>query len=157
MIKPSAIDVREELTASLILYVPNDRYRTFDVNVQQPAWADPSRLRQVIRNLMTNAVRYGGSTIRLSATQDEGFTIICLADDGPDIPEEEQAGIFEPYVRSRSTPASPGSMGVGLAVTRKLSRLMGGDLVYCRRDRWSSFELTLPNFRSSSVAREIAF
>jgi signal transduction histidine kinase len=92
------------------------------------------------RNLMTNAVRYGGSTIRLSATQDEGLTIICLADDGPGIPEEEEAGIFEPYVRSRSTPASAGSMGVGLAVARKLSRLMGGDLVYRRRAGWSSFE-----------------
>jgi PAS domain S-box-containing protein len=156
VINPSAIDVREELTASLILYVPNDRDRTLDVNVQLPAWADPSRLRQVIRNLMTNAVRYGGSNIRLSATQDEHLTVICLADNGPGIPEEEQAGIFEPYVRSHSTPASPGSMGVGLAVARKLSRLMGGDLVYHRRDGWSSFELSLPNFPSPSAAREIA-
>lgn len=156
VINPTAIDVREELAASLILYVPNDRDRTLDVHVQQPAWADPSRLRQVIRNLMTNAVRYGGSSIRLSANQDDHFTVISLADNGPGIPEEEQAGIFEPYVRSRATPASPGSMGVGLAVARKLSRLMGGDLVFRRRDGWSSFELTLPNFPSTSVAREIA-
>ena len=76
--------------------------------------------------------------------QNSLFTTFTLWDDGTGVPPEDVNEIFQPYVRSRSGPALPGSMGLGLAVARKLSQLMGGDLVYERRGEWSVFEMTLP-------------
>ncbi|MGH9894979.1 MAG: sensor histidine kinase, partial [bacterium] len=140
--EPIAID--QELTDCLKLYLPGDREIELDLDSSQPVMADAMRLRQVLRNLLTNAVRYGGPNLRAVVKQNSLFTTLALCDDGAGIPPEDVNEIFRPYVRSSSGPALPGSMGLGLAVARKLSQLMGGDLVYERREQWSVFEMTLP-------------
>jgi signal transduction histidine kinase len=66
-----------------------------------------------------------------------------VVDDGPGVPPGEEEAIFQPYIRNRSDQALPGSIGLGLSVSRRLARLMGGDLVYSR-DHGSVFELSLP-------------
>jgi PAS domain S-box-containing protein len=143
-INPEPIDIEQELTACLKLYLPPDCSVERDFESSRPVTADPLRLRQVLRNLLTNAVRYGGPSLRAIVKQNTLFTTIALWDNGIGIPPEDVEEIFQPYVRSSTGPALPGSMGLGLAVARKLSQLMGGDLAYHRRDNWSVFEMTLP-------------
>jgi signal transduction histidine kinase len=143
-INPEPIDIEQELTACLKLYLPPDCSVERDFESSRPVTADPLRLRQVLRNLLTNAVRYGGPSLRAIVKQNTLFTTIALWDNGIGIPPEDVEEIFQPYVRSSTGPALPGSMGLGLAVARKLSQMMGGDLAYHRRDDWSVFEMTLP-------------
>lgn len=107
------------------------------------AWADPLRLRQILRNLLSNARRYGGDTVNIIVRGDTDRVVVSVADDGPGVPPEEEEEIFLPYTRSRTDEAMPGSIGLGLPVSRRLARLMGGDLVY-RFDGGSVFELSLP-------------
>lgn len=144
VINREPIEIDQELSACLKLYLPEDRETELDLYARQPVMADPLRLRQVFRNLLTNAARYGGPNLRVLVRQNSMFTTVGLWDNGTGIPPEDTDEIFQPYVRSSSGPELPGSMGLGLAVARKLSRLMGGDLVYERREEWSVFEMTLP-------------
>ena len=107
------------------------------------AWVDPLRLRQILRNLLSNARRYGGDTVTIRVRTDLDRVVVEVVDDGPGVPPGEEEAIFQPYIRNRSDQALPGSIGLGLSVSRRLARLMGGDLVY-RRDHGSVFELSLP-------------
>lgn len=105
--------------------------------------ADPRRTRQVIRNLVENAVRYGGDEImvRIDTGSEQVRLLVC--DSGEPIAADEVARIFEPFGTRQNT-NHPKSVGLGLSVGRKLARLMGGDLIYEHRDGWSRFVVTLP-------------
>jgi signal transduction histidine kinase/PAS domain-containing protein len=119
--------------------------RTIDV-VGGPGkvWADPSRTRQIIRNLLTNAVRYGGTEVTVEATELGERTMLSIRDNGPGLPEAEWERIFEPYERAHDTPTQPASIGLGLTVSRQLARLMDGDLTYESDGSSSVFKLVLP-------------
>lgn len=108
------------------------------------AWADPIRFRQVVRNLLTNAVRYGGDDVRLYVTPIEEGVEFVVADNGGGVNGETER-IFEPYVRAHENPTQPGSVGLGLAVSRSLARAMGGDLSYSRTGGWTRFTFTIPS------------
>jgi len=107
------------------------------------AVADPTRVRQIVRNLLTNAMRYGGSTITVSSGVRADEAYVRVHDDGPGIAENQHEQIFEPYESVHVAVGTPGSVGLGLTISRKLARLMGGDLVYRVADG-SVFELILP-------------
>ncbi len=113
------------------------------------AWADPVRFRQVIRNLLTNSFRYGGDRVRLELCSGEGESRVLVIDSGDGVPEADREAIFEPYRRAGDGSGPAGSIGLGLSVSRKLARLMGGDLTYRLHDGESAFELTLPARPSS--------
>jgi len=104
---------------------------------------DPARVRQILRNLLSNTDRYGGDHVAVRIGQD-GPASVSVCDDGPGIPPEERDRVFEPYERSSTRPHLPGAMGLGLTVSRNLARLMRGDLTYRYVDGWSVFTLTLP-------------
>ncbi len=106
------------------------------------AVADPTRVRQIVRNLLTNALRYGGPVIWVSAGVDDGRAFIRVHDNGPGIPPDRQDQIFEPYESVHQAVGMPGSVGLGLTISRKLARLMSGDLTYRIADG-SLFELSL--------------
>lgn len=110
------------------------------------ALADPLRCRQIIRNLVTNALRYGGQEIVVSVFETGDGVHLTVSDDGPGVPEADAESIFEPYVRSQQI--APGSVGVGLAVSRNLSELMGGALEYRRDEGRTTFCLILPHVPS---------
>ena len=152
-IKPSAIDLLYE-SGSVA-----DSMRTgVDVTVEgqpTPAWADSLRTRQIVRNLLTNAARYGGSRVRISVSSLGDTAMLVVSDDGPGINLVDAERIFDPYYRSQTDVARPDSMGLGLALARQLARIMGGDLVYRRRAGWTRFELTLPTTMEN--ARVLAF
>jgi signal transduction histidine kinase len=109
-----------------------------------PAWADTLRTHQILRNLLTNADRYGGKVVKINVSSLGDTAVIVVSDDGPGINVVDSERIFDPYYRAQTEEARPDSVGLGLAVARQLARIMGGDLVYKRRGGWTRFELTLP-------------
>jgi signal transduction histidine kinase len=108
-----------------------------------PAHADSFRVRQVVRNLISNARRYGGANIECVIGSDENQVFIDLIDDGDGIPEHDAERIFEPFARSQHASPVATSMGLGLPISRELARLMGGDLTYRRSDDTTVFRLSL--------------
>lgn len=108
--------------------------------------ADPVRFRQIVRNLIANAHRYGGSRRRIVCDNHGPQVRIEIRDNGPGLPEAERERIFEPYARAHSRPGVTASVGLGLAVSRRLARLMDGELTYDYdpEENESVFRLTLP-------------
>ena len=107
------------------------------------ALGDPGRVRQILRNLLTNAVRYGGDHIQVRMHSNGSRAFVQVWDDGQGVPDHDHETIFEPYQRSHATPGRPGSVGLGLTISRALARHMGGDLTYRYQDGNSIFEVTL--------------
>lgn len=116
-------------------------------------WADPSRTRQIIRNIITNAVRYGGDHVVVEAMEHGRETILTVTDDGVGLDPSQWESIFEPYQRAHDAPTQPASIGLGLTVSRQLARLLGGDLTYRAGDEGSVFTLTLPAGQEALAAR----
>ena len=108
---------------------------------------DPGRVRQILRNLVSNALRYGGGNVVVQIDGDPTTGKVAVGDDGEMISNEDQERIFQPYQRAHEAVGVTPSMGFGLSVSRQLAQLMGGDLVYHRRDDMNVFELTLPAAR----------
>jgi PAS domain S-box-containing protein len=105
---------------------------------------DPGRVRQILRNLVSNALRYGGENLVIQIFGDPATVRVAVGDDGETISEEDQERIFQPYQRAHEAVGVTPSMGFGLAVSRQLAQLMAGHLRYHRRDDMNVFELTLP-------------
>ena len=97
----------------------------------QRIYSDPARLRQVIDNLLTNAIKYterGGISIHATLRRDEGLLRVEISDTGVGIDPEEMSRLFEPFYRSPQTAGMAEGSGLGLAVVRSLVDLMGGTI-----------------------------
>ncbi len=113
---------------------------------------DPVRLRQVLTNLVGNAVKFtesGSVRIRLSATPTEAGTTrvrIEVTDTGIGIPPEKQASVFESYTQADGSHTRRfGGTGLGLTISRRLVELMGGELrLQSEPGRGSTFWCELP-------------
>ncbi len=110
--------------------------------------ADPRRIRQVLRNLLENAVKYSspGSKVAVAVDFDRQSVTISVADEGTGIPEEYQERIFERFfqVDSASTRRVGGS-GLGLAISRSIVEAHGGRIwVESEPGNGSTFFFTLP-------------
>ena len=105
-------------------------------------YADPVRFRQIIRNLLTNAFRYGGKQVRISVSHNDERVWLDVADNGDGVSPEARDSIFEAYERAHRSLGRTPSVGLGLTVSRRLARLMDGELSY-RYDRGSVFTLEL--------------
>jgi PAS domain S-box-containing protein len=110
--------------------------------------ADRDKVEQIIVNLMTNAIKFTEpqGTITLECEKAEGRVMVRVRDTGRGIPADKLSAIFEPFVQvSRSAGAPSEGVGLGLAISRDLSRAMGGDLaVESRVGEGSTFTLILP-------------
>lgn len=106
--------------------------------------ADRLRFRQVVRNLLSNARKYGGSNVRVSARVD-GRTYVCsVIDDGPGVPEELVPRLFQRFIHQGSDTASKDSVGLGLSIVHSLALGMGGSITYDRIRGESHFSLRMP-------------
>jgi signal transduction histidine kinase len=110
---------------------------------------DAARLRQVLVNLIGNAVKFtpvdGTITVSLGSSADGGaLAELRVTDTGPGIPEADRAAIFEAYFRSAGTAGAPG-VGLGLAISQALVQQMGGALsIESELGKGSSFILRFP-------------
>ena len=105
--------------------------------------ADPRRVRQIVRNLITNAKRYGGPTTRVVVGERGPTSVVEVRDDGDPIETGSRTTVFEPYGRAQLGEKLPASVGLGLTISRRLARHMGGDLTYDHDGVEAIFTLTL--------------
>ncbi|MCU0280725.1 MAG: PAS domain S-box protein [Acidimicrobiia bacterium] len=143
------VDLRAEVTRVLEGWVNADVARVVVESGTEYACADASRVRQILRNLILNALRYGGEHIRVAAHRARYGVSVVVADDGPGIPDEARERVFEAYQQAHRAPGLTASIGIGLTVSRRLARLMGGDLTYRYENGEAVFELALPAVASS--------
>lgn len=137
------IDLIQGVTKTLKLLPRVDIPITSEAE-QVLAVGDATRVRQIVRNLATNAIRYGGEDVEVVIREDDETAIVEVCDDGPEIPVRTREQMFEPYARTHSISSQPDSIGLGLTVARTLARLQGGDLVCVREGSRNVFRLTLP-------------
>ncbi len=114
----------------------------------RPVQADTIRMRQIVWNLLTNAVKFTppGGTVRVDLRQDERQTHIEVADTGPGLPKG--VSLFEPY--SQGDPQAIIGLGLGLSIIKKLAELHGGT-VQARNGKQGGavFTVTLPNLQGT--------
>ncbi len=105
--------------------------KSVELNIPERLWAlaDPGRLEQILVNLLTNAYRYGGSTIRLEARRTADGVVVTVADDGEGVPDQLVPKLFERFARGASADRVEGS-GLGLAIARALLEGFGGRIWY---------------------------
>jgi signal transduction histidine kinase len=106
---------------------------------------DAERLRQLIDNLISNAVKYSdsGAEVHVRAEADDGQVVVCVRDTGPGIALEHQDQIFEKFGRASGS-AKPGT-GLGLFLARSFAEAHGGSLaVESRPGEGATFTLRLP-------------
>jgi len=106
--------------------------------------ADRSRLRQILRNLISNAERYGGETIEVDVSVFKAGAAIRVIDDGPGVATEMLERLFTRFVHDSDATLTSGSVGLGLAIARQMARDMGGDITYERTLGMTLFTIVLP-------------
>jgi signal transduction histidine kinase len=110
---------------------------------------DPLRVRQVLGNLITNAAKYtpAGGRVGARIVREPSRVGVEIDDTGPGIPRELERKLFEEFFRVRNEATGSGN-GLGLAISRRIARLLGGDVTYRRNEGAGSvFTLWLPQDR----------
>jgi signal transduction histidine kinase len=100
-----------------------------------PVLADGGRLRQVVDNLITNALKHApGSQVRVSTGKNEGTAWIEIGDDGPGMTQEQVARVFDPFYQVDSSDnRASGGVGLGLYISKRIVEAHGGHI-----DMWST-------------------
>ena len=148
------IELRELVDELVALFRHSAEEKGLQLNVEYdemlPEWiaADPLRLRQILINLIGNAIKFtpqGAITLRLQRA-DEGLMLLELRDTGIGIPEEKREMIFEQFAQADNTLSRKyGGGGLGLSIVRRLVELMQGSIeVESRLGEGSCFRLRLP-------------
>jgi signal transduction histidine kinase/multisubunit Na+/H+ antiporter MnhB subunit len=122
------------------------RVRSIVAGVLPPVHGDRERLRQVLTNLIDNAVKYSqdGGEVEVAASAEDGVVRIFVADDGPGIPHDQQRLIFEKFGRATGPGAAKPGSGLGLFIARSIAEAHGGSLgVESSPPAGATFTLTL--------------
>jgi signal transduction histidine kinase/DNA-binding LacI/PurR family transcriptional regulator/CheY-like chemotaxis protein len=122
----------------------------YDIEPDLPkVWGDKTRLRQILLNLINNAIKFTSyGEVALTAIKNTNFIRITVQDTGLGIPKHEQILIFDEFHQSERTSARGfGGLGLGLAICKKLIGLHGGEIGVCssgKEGEGSTFYITLP-------------
>jgi signal transduction histidine kinase len=107
---------------------------------------DPSQLRQLMQNLVANALDYAGAepTVRVSAERESEAWTIRVADDGPGVPPDQRDAVFDVFERGKG--AKGEGTGIGLAICRRIVKRHGGEItVDASKLGGAEFRFTLPS------------
>ena len=104
---------------------------------------DPGRLRQLLRNLVSNAAKYGDGKVDVKGRRAGSIYVVEVVDDGPGVPPDVEKRMFERFVHRGDQPLLVGSVGLGLAISKVLAEGMSGGITYRRDDNSTTFEVTL--------------
>ena len=118
-----------------------------------PVLADSTRLKQVLLNLLSNAVKYNRAdgSVSVACRYQDNIIHIRVNDTGPGLTEEQQARLFTPFERLEADKNAVEGTGIGLALSKRLVELMGGEIgVESRPGIGSTFWLSLPPAQRSS-------
>jgi signal transduction histidine kinase len=141
-------------------FLPLARARSVRLRLQAdlPVTAplDSGAARQVVLNLLDNAVKYGppGQTVTVALGLDRGEAVIAVEDEGPGIPAEHRSRVWEPYWRlPRDSASAVGGSGIGLAVVKELVSAHGGSVaVGDAPGAGARFEVRFPGATATSTA-----
>jgi signal transduction histidine kinase len=104
---------------------------------------DPAKFRQVMRNLVSNALAHGAEPLRVEIDASAANAIARVVDAGLGLPDELTESAFNQYTIGEGG-GTPGGIGIGLWICRELTSLMGGYLEYRREDDETVFEVAIP-------------
>jgi len=119
--------------------------------------ADPQKLRSIVDNLISNAVKFtpSGGTIAVRARSAGGEAVIEVLDTGPGVPLEERESIFNLFFRGRTKAAEGGRVkgsGLGLAIAREFVEAHGGQIAVVGDGAGGHFRVTLPRRSARALA-----
>jgi signal transduction histidine kinase len=124
-----------------------------------PAQADPSRIEQILVNLLSNALRYTpAGTITLRAWETEQWCWLAVADTGIGISAADLPHVFERFWRAdRSRNRNSGGTGIGLAICKRLVELQGGSIkVDAELNEGSTFSIALPKYSEKTLTKSFS-
>jgi heavy metal sensor kinase len=124
------------------------------------ASADRQRLHQALTNLIDNAIKYtpSGGEVRVCAWRNEAEIGVTVTDDGPGIPAEARAHVFDRFFRVERAPGrDAGGSGLGLAICREIARAHGGRVfIESEEGTGSAFSFALPRGRVAETAAPVS-
>ncbi|HEX2651417.1 MAG TPA: PAS domain S-box protein [Burkholderiales bacterium] len=124
----------------------------------EPLWvhADAARVRQMIDNLLDNAVKFGGRRVEIAVEREGGETWLRVRDDGHGIEPKLLKSLFAPFVQGQQAlDRSPGGLGLGLALVERLAALQGGRVAAQSEGegKGSTFRFSLPRAEAPAKAQ----
>ncbi len=146
------VDLLEVAARAVASLEASGRGGSHDIRIVGPSLSvegDPTRLAQVVGNLLDNAVKYtpSGGRVTVGVAKEEGQAVVRVTDSGAGISPEMLARIFDLFVQEReSIDRSQGGLGLGLALVRRLVEMHGGTVQAMSRgpDTGSEFAIRLP-------------
>jgi signal transduction histidine kinase len=152
-------DLRD-LTFEIASIIFGDDERACEVSIPGGvmAHADLGRVKQILRNLLENARKYGGDQVLVDGELHGDLYRITVADNGPGVPEDDRDRIFEHFEQlTKGDSRLDQGVGLGLPIARKLARAMGGDLWFSPRfPTGSLFHFTVPLARTVASSGEMS-
>lgn len=146
------VDIRNVLDYSLNVFDSQIRKKNIKLirevgETVTPLRANPIRLRQMIDNLVGNAIKYSpsGSEVKVSVSMQDNQIILRVSDSGPGIPPDEQGRIFEKFFRASNRPGDVEGSGLGLAIVKSIVESHQGRVwVESKLGSGSTFIVLLP-------------
>jgi signal transduction histidine kinase len=151
-IRWESMSVNHTIADSAALVEPMAAAKSIDFIVDlleedQAIQTDGTKLRQMLVNLLSNGIKFTEhGEVRVGCAVSDGILEVSIADTGVGIPAENIEEVFELFWQAEQTATrKTGGTGLGLSVTRKLARLLGGDVTVASRvGMGTTFLLTLP-------------
>jgi signal transduction histidine kinase len=152
------LDLGAEMREAATAFAPLAASRRAVLETEAPegveVLADQATLRQLVLNLLDNAVKFGppGQHVRLSVTRSNGTARLTVTDQGPGVPERERERIWEPYYRgTNEATRAVGGSGIGLALVREIAGSFGGTAtVAAAPGGGAAFSVTMPALGAAS-------
>jgi signal transduction histidine kinase len=159
VVRPEAVALLDIVEQTLVLVRPIAEQKGLRIRIEGPAepvelYTDPHKLRQILVNLLANAVKFTdqGEVVVLLRVEGHDAAVrvtIEVTDTGRGLSLDAQAHVFDPFWQADPTAThSGGSSGLGLSVARQLARLLGGDVTVARSvaGEGSTFVVSLPAY-----------
>jgi signal transduction histidine kinase len=145
----SVSDARDAATAASRACDGQARGRRVSIELDAPpgavpVGADTAAVERVLLPLIENGCRYAAHTVAVAVTRADGEVQLSVSDDGPGVDEHVRARLFEPGARQPGDDGDHGGAGLGLALSRRLARALGGDVEYVPSDTGARFRVRLP-------------
>jgi signal transduction histidine kinase len=156
-IKPQALDpIVRPLRAVIETQAANRNisYEYLGCDKEIKVAVDSERLEQILINLLGNAVKFTpeGGRVSMACRDGSDFAYVDVSDTGVGIPSAKLTEIFDPFVQAENHGARREGVGLGLAISRKLARAMGGDItVESVEGKGSTFSVSIPRAAPAGV------
>ena len=148
--KPQSVDMASLVAEAMQPFAdtsPSHHFALEDLMDAPPVQGDPFRLSQVLRTLLSNAVKYSpeGGRVIVRGAVDSRYLAVSVCDEGIGLTPEQQAHLFERFYRADSTSRSIGGTGLGLTICKLIVEAHGGQIrAVSKRGVGSTFTFTVP-------------